>query len=146
MGEKERARSELKGTTLRVYWVLLRHGERGTGPRDIMRELGLSSPSVASYHLEKLRNLGLVEKTGEGAYAPKKDVDVEVVSDFVRILGMMLPRFFFYSVLFTTMLITFLIVYPLRPDPQTVVALVFGLTACTIFWVETLRVMKRRPF
>ncbi|MEM2124901.1 MAG: winged helix-turn-helix domain-containing protein [Candidatus Methanosuratincola sp.] len=146
MDDKEKARSELKGTTLRVYWILLKHGEKGAGPRDIARELGLSSPSVAAYHIEKLRNLGIVEKTGEGAYVPKKDVDVEVVSDFVRVLGMMLPRFFFYSVFFTTMLITFLIVYPLRSDPQTVVALVFGLTASMIFWAETLRVMRRRPF
>ncbi len=146
MDVKEKARSELKGTTLRVYWVLLKHGEKGAGPRDIMRELGLSSPSVAAYHLEKLRNLGLVEKTEGGVYLPKKNVDVEVVSDFVSVLGMMLPRFFFYSVLFTTMLITFLVVYPLSADPQTVVALVFGLTASIIFWVETLRVMRRRPF
>ncbi len=93
-----------------------------------------------------MRNLGLVEKTEGGVYLPKKNVDVEVVSDFVSVLGMMLPRFFFYSVLFTTMLITFLVVYPLSADPQTVVALVFGLTASIIFWVETLRVMRRRPF
>jgi len=146
MDDKERVRSELKGTTLRVYWALLKHGEDGAGPRDIMRELGLSSPSVAAYHIEKLRSLGLVEKTEDGTYAPKKNVDVEVVSDFVNVLGMMLPRFFFYSVLFTTMLITFLVVYPLRPDPQTVIALVFGLTAAIIFWVETLRVMRRKPF
>ncbi|MBC7120780.1 MAG: helix-turn-helix transcriptional regulator [Candidatus Methanosuratus sp.] len=146
MDDRKNARSELKGTTLRVYWVLLKHGEKGVGPRDITRELGLSSPSVAAYHIEKLLNLGLVEKTDDGSYVPKKNIDAEVVSDFVRMFGMMLPRFFFYAILFTTMLITFLAVYPLRPDPQTVVALIFGVTACAIFWVETLRVMRRRPF
>ncbi|MDI9643908.1 MAG: helix-turn-helix domain-containing protein [Candidatus Verstraetearchaeota archaeon] len=142
----DRARAELKGTTLRVYWVLLRHGERGIGPREVMRELGLSSPSVAAYHIEKLRGMGLVEKTEEGSYAPAKNVSVEILSDFVRFMGMMIPRYFFYSVLFTTMLLTYIAIYPIRLDSQTLVTLVFGLTACLIFWVETLRALRRRPF
>jgi hypothetical protein len=142
----DKVKSELKGTTLRVYWVLLRKGSVGTGPREVMRELDLSSPSVAFYHLEKLVNLGLVEKDISGNYIVKGEVKVEVFSDFVRVVGMMLPRYLFYSVLFTTMLIVYLILYPPQFTPQTIMVLVFGLTGCIITWIETIRAWMRRPF
>jgi len=145
-GPADKVKSELKGTTLRVYWVLLKKGSIGTGPREVMRELGLSSPSVASYHLEKLRNLGLVEKDVGGNYVVKEEVKVEVFSDFVRVVGMMLPRYLFYSVLFTTMLVAYVVLYPLQFTPQTIMVLIFGLTSCIITWVETVRAWRRRPF
>jgi hypothetical protein len=145
MSDPERTRSELKGTTLRVYWALLRKGTEGSGPRELMRELGLSSPSVAVYHLEKLRNLGLADKTESGSYSARKEVKVEVFSDYVRVVGLMLPRYLFYSVLFTTMLATFLILYGIQLSPQSLVALIFGITACIVTWVETIRTWSRRP-
>jgi hypothetical protein len=111
-----------------------------------MRELGLSSPSVAAYHLEKLRNLGLAEKDLGGNYVVRESVKVEVFSDFVRVVGMMLPRYLFYSVLFTTMLVAYVVFYPLQFTPQTITVLVFGLTGCVITWAETIRAWVRRPF
>lgn len=54
--------NELKGNTLRVYWNLLKSSEEFIGPRQVQRELGFSSPSLAVYHLNKLIDLGLVEK------------------------------------------------------------------------------------
>jgi len=146
MGETERVQSELKGTTLRVYWAVLKKGSDGVGPRELMRELELSSPSVAVYHLEKLKNLGLVEKAETGSFIVKEQVKVEVFSDYVRVVGMMLPRYLFYSVLFTTMLVSYLLIYPIQWGPQTMVTLIFGLTACIITWAETIRVWFRRPF
>jgi hypothetical protein len=145
MSDPERTRSELKGTTLRVYWALLRKGTEGTGPREVMRELGLSSPSVAVYHLEKLRNLGLADKTESGSYSVREEIKVEVFSDYVRVVGLMLPRYFFYSVLFTTMLATFLVLYGIQLSPQSLVALIFGITASAITWAETVRAWSRRP-
>lgn len=146
MGETERVQSELKGTTLRVYWAVLKKGSGGAGPREIMRELELSSPSVAVYHLEKLKNLGLVEKAESGSYTVREQVKVEVFSDYVRVVGMMLPRYLFYSVLFTTMLVSYLLIYPFQWSPQTMITLIFGLTACAVTWFETVRVWSRRPF
>jgi DNA-binding transcriptional ArsR family regulator len=142
----DKVKSELKGTTLRVYWHLLKKGRDGTGPREVMRELGLSSPSVAAYHLEKLRNLGLTEKDVGGNYVVREEVKVEVLSDFVRVVGMMLPRYLFYSVLFTTMLAAYVVIYPIQPTPQTIMALIFGLAGCIITWAETIRAWFRRPF
>jgi hypothetical protein len=146
MKEPDKVKSELKGTTLRVYWAVLKKGNEGTGPRELMRELGMSSPSVAAYHLEKLKAMGLVEKSPNGSYAKQENVKAEVFSDFVSVVGMMLPRYFFYSVLFTTMLIAYVIIYPPQLTPQTVISIIFGLTGCAITWAETIRAWLRRPF
>ncbi|NHV59854.1 MAG: winged helix-turn-helix transcriptional regulator [Candidatus Verstraetearchaeota archaeon] len=142
--DKENVEAELKGTTLRVYWALLKKGS--AGPREIMRELNLSSPSVASYHLEKLANLGLVKKEVGGEYVISKEVKVELFSQFIRVAGIALPRYFFYSVLFTTMLIAYLIIYPIENTPQTAMSIIFGATAAVITWIETIRAWLRRPF
>ncbi|MCX8181788.1 MAG: helix-turn-helix domain-containing protein [Candidatus Methanomethyliaceae archaeon] len=141
---KDSIEAELKGTTLRVYWVLLKKGS--AGPREIMRELDLSSPSVASYHLEKLAHLGLVKKEVGGEYMISKEVKVELFSQFIRVAGIALPRYFFYSVLFTTMLIAYLIIYPIENTPQTMMSIIFGTTAAVVMWLETIRAWLRRPF
>jgi len=146
MDHAEKVRSELKGTTLRVYWNLLKRGADGAGPREITRDLALSSPSVAVYHLEKLRGMGLAEKTAAGSYIVREEVKVEVFSDYVRVVGLMLPRYLFYSVLFTTMLVFYLVLYPLTFTPQAIITIIFGATACVVTWAETVRVWARRPF
>lgn len=53
--------AELKGKTMLVYMHLLRLDRPSVGVREVQRALGFSSPSVAAYHLNKLRDLGLVE-------------------------------------------------------------------------------------
>ncbi len=45
----------IKGTTLDVYFYLLRK-KSAAGVREIQRNLNLSSPSISSYHLNKLAN------------------------------------------------------------------------------------------
>lgn len=141
---KDNVEAELKGTTLRVYWAVLKKGS--AGPREIMRELNLSSPSVASYHLDKLTHLGLVKKEVGGNYIISKEVKVELFSQFVRVAGIALPRFFFYSVLFTTMLIAYLLIYPIENTPQSMMSIIFGVTGAVITWVEAIRAWLRRPF
>jgi len=146
MDASEKVRSELKGTTLRVYWAIMKKGSGGVGPREIMRELELSSPSVAAYHLEKLKGMGLVDKDSGGGYVAVEGAKAEVFSDFIKVVGMMLPRYLFYSVFFTSMLITYLVAYPLTPTPQTLASLVFGISGCAILWGETIRAWRRKPF
>uniref|UniRef100_A0A7C3IL74 ArsR family transcriptional regulator n=1 Tax=Candidatus Methanomethylicus mesodigestus TaxID=1867258 RepID=A0A7C3IL74_9CREN len=146
MGEKQRINSELKGTTLRVYWVVLKKGAEGAGPREVMRDLGLSSPSVAAYHLDKLSNMGLIEKNASGVYVKKENVKAEVFSDFVSVVGMAVPRFFFYSVLFSSMLLFYLILYPPSNTPPSIMTIIFGAVGAAIMWVETYRAWIRRPF
>ena len=51
----------LKGITLRIY-VTLANADKPLGPREITRIANLSSPSVAYRNLQKLEELGLIEK------------------------------------------------------------------------------------
>ena len=61
----------IKGTTLDVYFYLLRKKEPA-GVREVQRSLGLSSPSVSSYHLDKLENLEVIRKNRFGNYEISK--------------------------------------------------------------------------
>ena len=78
------ADQELDGTTLRVY-VALVNQDKPVGPRELTRLANLSSPSVAYRQLQKLEELGLVEKTPYGDYTVKvhyyadHDADTETV-------------------------------------------------------------------
>ncbi len=140
----EDVRSKLKGTTLRVYWHLLRSG-KPTTIRRLQRSLGFSSPSVASYHLEKLMDMDLVKKNVMGDYELKKTVSLEVMSSFVRISHLMIPRYIFYTTFFFTLLIVFVVGYASSLSVQGVFALVFGVSGLVITGYETWRQWRLKP-
>ena len=58
--DEEKISSELKGNTLRAYWVLLSSTDGVVGVRELQRRLGFSSPGLAAYHLNKLTDMKLV--------------------------------------------------------------------------------------
>ncbi|HKM79119.1 MAG TPA: hypothetical protein VJZ03_08570, partial [Candidatus Bathyarchaeia archaeon] len=93
--------SQIHGTTLRVYWFLFRNG-KPVGVRETQRALSLSSASVALYHLEKLRENGIIEKDNMGQYFLKENVQVGSLRMFLRIGHIIFPRYLFYAVLLTT--------------------------------------------
>jgi len=140
----EEVRSKLKGTTLRVYWHLIRSG-KPTTTRRLQRNLGLSSPSVASYHLEKLMDMDLVKKNVSGDYELKKTVSLEVMNSFVRISRLMIPRYMFYTTFFFTLLIVFTVGYASSLSQQGVFALVFGVSGLVITGYETWRQWRLKP-
>jgi len=139
----EKLESQLKGTTLRVYWHLLRSG-RPTTLRRLQKSLGLSSPSVASYHLEKLRDLDLVKKD-RGDYELKKTVSFEVMKSFVRVSRLMIPRYMFYTTFFFTLLIVFMVGYASSLSIQGIFAVVFGVSGLIITAYETWRQWRLKP-
>ena len=140
----EDVRSKLKGTTLKVYWHLLRSG-KPTTIRRLQRSLGFSSPSVASYHLEKLMDMDLVKKNVMGDYELKKTVSMEVMSSFVRISHLMIPRYVFYTTFFFTLLIVFIVGYASSLSLQGVFALLFGVSGVIITGYETWRQWRLKP-
>lgn len=85
----------LKGNTLRVYVYVLRKGK--VGVRDVQRALLMSNPSLAQYHLNKLKDMGLVVQS-DGGYEISKEVKVDVMRNFLRIGTLIVPRFVFYAV------------------------------------------------
>jgi len=140
---EEKIESALKGNTLRVYWFLLRSPNDMVGARETQRALKFSSPALAVYHLDKLIEVGLAEKTN-GEYRLVKAVNVGVLKQFIRFGALMLPRHFLYATMFTTLLIFFLIQFK-RADFSSVFALVLGLLATGIMWYETIRAWRQKP-
>lgn len=138
--------SHLRGKTLLVYLFMLRSHGSSVGVREVQRALGFSSPSVAAHHLEKLCSLGLVEKTVRGEYLLVREVRVGVLRFFARLGRFMVPRFLFYSVWFTTMLIFYLVFYGHNLSIHNIVAIIFGTLACVILWIETIRLWVEKPF
>ncbi|MCX6649909.1 MAG: hypothetical protein NTV61_11080 [Candidatus Bathyarchaeota archaeon] len=136
--------SELKGKTLLVYMHILKGGQETVGVREIQRTLGFSSPSVAAYHLQKLQDLGLIANA-YGDYRLIKEVKVGVLRSFVSLGGVMLPRYLFYAVLVTSMLVTFLATFPFVPTREYITTLVMGLVPAAVFWYETVKIWREKP-
>jgi DNA-binding transcriptional ArsR family regulator len=141
--ENDKIESELKGNTLRVYWMLLKSQTGMAGVREVQRSLGFSSPALASYHLTKLEELGLVEKTN-GEYHLKKEVRVGALKQFTKLGSFMLPRYSFYAALLTTLLV-FYLTQIREVNFYSLFGLLFGLLSTVILWYETLRVWRQKP-
>ena len=138
--------SQMRGKTLLVYWYLLGSSSSRVGVREVQRSLGFSSPSVAAHHLNKLLDLGLVDKSGTGEYFLVQEVDVGILRFFTRLGRFLVPRYLFYSVWLTTMLIVYLIFCGWHGYIPNLFAVIFGSIACFILWLETLKLWRQRPF
>lgn len=137
--------SELKGKTLLVYWYLLQQPTHSVGVREVQRALSFSSPSIAVHHLQKLQDLGLVEKKGTGEYVLEEEVKVGILRFFTRMGRFLVPRYLFYSVLFTTMLTMYLVLCYIGQIAPSFYAMLFGGIALLVFWVEAIRLWRARP-
>jgi len=135
--------SELKGNTFRVYWVLLNSKDGRIGVRELQRQLRFSSPALASYHLTKLEELGLVMKT-KGNYQLKREIKVGILKHFIKVGTFILPRYTFYAVLFTTLLV-FLVSQFQEVNFYSTFALILAVLGTIILWYETLLAWKQKP-
>jgi hypothetical protein len=138
--------SALKGKTLLVYWYLVQQPTHTVGVREVQRALGFSSPSIAVHHLEKLLDLGLIQKKGTGEYVLEEEVKVGILRFFTHMGRYLVPRYLFYSVLFSTMLGAYLTLCVYSQIAPSFYAMIFGLVGMLIFWVETVRLWRARPF
>lgn len=86
----------LTGKTLKVYRCVLKQG-KPIGVREVQRVLKLSSPALASYHLNKLEESGLLKQTSEGYVIEKMILD-----NFVKLRKLLVPKYLFYSIFFAT--------------------------------------------
>jgi len=138
--------SKLRGKTLLVYWYLLRSPKSSFSVREVQRALGFSSPSVAMHHLNKLQELGLIKKNEFNEYILVHEVRVGTLKFFTRIGRYLVPRFLFYSIFFSTMLITYLLLYGISFDIHSILILLIGGSASIIFWFETFKLLRDNPF
>ena len=141
---QENVASKLKGNTLRVYWCLLQASHTTVGPREVQRQLGFSSPALAVYHLEKLMDLGLVQKV-RGEYQLVRVVNVGILKQFFKLGTFLLPRYCLYAAMFTTLLIFYLTQFR-EVNFYSVFALIFGILATGILWYETFKAWLQKPY
>jgi hypothetical protein len=141
---REDVESRLKGNTLRVYVYVLKKGR--VGVREVQRSLGFSNPSLAQYHLNKLKEFGLVREDG-GEYEVVSEVKVDVLRDFLRFGTLLVPRFVMYAMFFTVFTVYLTIV---SLQMYSNVPIVYWFTALLtlstiIFWYESLRAWFSAP-
>jgi hypothetical protein len=90
------ADEELEGNTLNVYAYVV-HAAKPVGTRDVTRGACLSSTSVAHRHLQKLEELGVIEKNPYGNYILKEKTSI---NGYVWVGRNLVPRLLFYSFFF----------------------------------------------
>ena len=140
--DREKVDYGLRGKTLKVYLYLLRYG-KAVGVREIQKELGFSSPSVAFHHLDKLLGMGVVEKDQYDRYVLARKVDTGILHSFVSIAGLTLPRLGFYAAFFTTIAVAYLVLNRASLDLYALIGTAGG---AGVFWYEAWRVWRRKPF
>ena len=101
------SKADLEGLTLAVYLYIAKK-RKTVGPREIMKGINLSSPSVAHRHLQKLEDLGYLKKNKYGEYSVKEKARIR---DHVWIGNRLIPKMYIYSVVFLLILIIELFVF-----------------------------------
>lgn len=122
--------------TFRVYVFLLKVSVASA--RDVYRGCGLSSPSLALHHLEKLERLKLARKDENGVYhvIAKK---FGVLRFFHRTGKWLLPRSFYYMVLYAAIGLTSAF---LLPSGMRDVSITLSAVGFTINFVDTVLFLR----
>jgi hypothetical protein len=113
------------------------------GVREVQRALEFSSPTLALYHLDKLKDLGLVSKDS-GEYTLIKEVKVDVLKQFLKLGRVFVPRFALYAALFTVLFVYYVVILP-DFSLFTLFGLIFGGLGSAIFWFETWKAWRQQP-
>jgi DNA-binding transcriptional ArsR family regulator len=131
---------EVRGNTLKVYLYLLRQGPSEL--RDVQREVGLSSASLASYHLGKLSEAGFVKQDERGRYYAVKEASDRVLEGYAKMGPAIVPQLFFFALLFTV-LVAFFSFEALYASGFTVYLVLICGAMILVFWYETVRLWRK---
>jgi hypothetical protein len=143
------SREQLDGITLSVYLHVVRK-RKPVGPRDVMKAMNLSSPSVAYRHLQKLEDLGYLEKNEFGEYTMKNKAHI---AGYLWIGRRLMPKMWIYSIVFLGILLfEFYVLVEHLPyenyefkDFFTIIMLITG-AALAVFTVEGFLQNRRKPW
>lgn len=104
----------------------------------------MSSPSIALYHLEKLRELGVADKNAGGDYSLREQVQVGSLKAFLKVGRLILPRYLFYAIFLSTAVVVYSVEALLQTGTVEPAAVVLGAAGAGISWYESLRMWKDR--
>ena len=133
MGSKQ-----IYGKTWDVYLCILT-SSAPIGVRDIWRALGLSSPSLAQYHVNKLLDLRLIESTTSGKYVTNDEERLEALRSFLMLRGMLIPRMVVYAALLSGVLASYVLFWPWRGDFRDLVTVSVTLFSVAAFLFEAVK-------
>jgi hypothetical protein len=126
--------------TFRVYLYVLR--KKKVGIRDLQNALGFSSPNLATYHLRKLESIGLLRREDSQYLAISKSFGV--LRLFLVPDRYIIPKSFFFFLLFLPMTIGFLVFFPQHPFFQAaLVVSVIGLILSLCFTIQFYKVLPK---
>ncbi|MCX6654420.1 MAG: hypothetical protein NTY03_04780 [Candidatus Bathyarchaeota archaeon] len=114
---------------------------------DLLNVSSRARPSIASHHLERLKDLGLVTRTGDGGYSLVGEVKLGVLRHFVRFGRILVPRFVLYASFDTVLTLLSLLFLPKPIDllPSSFVVIIGGFSSAA-FWYEAFRFWKLKPY
>lgn len=132
-------RDYLGEATLKIYRFLYREGRPMT-LSDIQKRAKLSSSSVASYHVSKLLDHGLISQREEGYVADKL-----LFQNMLRIRRSLVPLQMAFAIFFgTTLAELALFLRPATLSSLYLLALIINSVSLGIFIYETLETLRKR--
>ena len=134
--------NNLTGRTLMIYFVLL--NKKTIGVRELQRHLDLSSPSVAKYHLEKLVDLHLVENRN-GIYHLDRKADLPLLTSWILIGKILIPKAIFAAILFTTLFIGYLLFVYSKWNKDSLFVILLGCGIMIYIWLDVFFQFRRKP-
>jgi len=135
----------LTGNTLRVYTYIFK--VKKSSIKEVQVNVGLNSPALAQYHLEKLVSLGLARRDDmTGEYVIVKEIKVETLEQFLKIGTYIVPRLLLYAVMLTVIVGYFTIfISGFALNEYTLWTYVIGGFALCIMWYETIKAWRNSP-
>ncbi len=138
---------QLQGITLNVYLYVAKK-RKPVGPRDVMKGVNLSSPSVAYRHLQKLEDAGFLAKNEFGEYTIKQRA---ALKGQIWLGGVLMPKMWVYALVFSVILVVELVIFVIHFSVETyefkvffsLLTLITGL-ALTVFAVEGALQFRRK--
>jgi hypothetical protein len=129
------SRRNISTATWNIYLYILTSREP-VGVRDVWRELKLSSPSLAQYHVNRLLELEMITKTSEGKYVASEEKRVEALKGFLLLHGKLVPRLVFYGALIAGILAFYLMAWPIELSFRDLTVIVVATISMLAFFFE----------
>ncbi|MFX0087850.1 MAG: hypothetical protein ACFFAU_19515 [Candidatus Hodarchaeota archaeon] len=136
---------DLHGSTLQVYWYILTNPKKAFSYSEIQKVMGFSSKSSAIYQLDKLCELQILRKTGNG-YAIVSRPKPRALKPFFLVKFLIIPKAFIYGLILLLINLSVFLLFYNGPDILPFfLASIPNLVATSLFFSEAVLIWKNRP-
>jgi len=131
---------QVKGNALKVYLHLVKNGPSEL--REVQRGTGLSTPSLASYHLGRLVTWGYVRQDELGRYIATSESSPRILEGYYKVGTNIVPQLSFFAVFFS-FLVVFFSYEALYSQAYTTYLVLVAIAMVGVLWYETARLWRR---